>query len=193
MFIELTDHLRCPADHDEAYLVLLPDRSVGRDVVAGHLGCPVCGWNTSFTQGQVDFGGGTPASGDTALSPEAVHAFLGLGGPGGFVALVGAATGLIPDLVPVLRGIHLVAINPAFQVGEGFPGSVLRSAILPLKRGSMRGVVLGADVASDAGWVRQAARATLPGLRICGEGPAPDLAEVEVLASSARAWVAKNK
>ena len=25
MFIELTDHLRCPEDHEEAYLVLLPE------------------------------------------------------------------------------------------------------------------------------------------------------------------------
>jgi hypothetical protein len=25
LFIELTDHLRCPNDHDESFLVLLPD------------------------------------------------------------------------------------------------------------------------------------------------------------------------
>ncbi len=42
MHIELTDLLRCPADHDEAFLVLLPDRMEGRRVLAGHLGCPMC-------------------------------------------------------------------------------------------------------------------------------------------------------
>ena len=42
MFIELTDHLRCPADHDEAFLVLLPDELDGRSVRTGTLGCPVC-------------------------------------------------------------------------------------------------------------------------------------------------------
>ena len=42
MFIELTDHLRCPADHDESFLVLLPLDLAGRDVVQGTLGCPVC-------------------------------------------------------------------------------------------------------------------------------------------------------
>ena len=26
MFIELTDHLRCPEDHEESFLVLLPDQ-----------------------------------------------------------------------------------------------------------------------------------------------------------------------
>ena len=38
MFIELTDHLRCPADHAESYLVLLPDRMDGRSVREGRLG-----------------------------------------------------------------------------------------------------------------------------------------------------------
>ena len=43
MFIELTDHLRCPADHEESYLVLLPDEIRERSVRAGRLGCPVGG------------------------------------------------------------------------------------------------------------------------------------------------------
>ena len=42
MFIELTDHLRCTANHAEQYLVLLPDTMADRSVQAGELGCPVC-------------------------------------------------------------------------------------------------------------------------------------------------------
>jgi hypothetical protein len=38
MFIELTDHLRCPEEHDEASLVLLPDELAGRSVRTGTLG-----------------------------------------------------------------------------------------------------------------------------------------------------------
>ena len=34
MFIELTDYLRCPADHAESYLVLLPDEMQERSVRA---------------------------------------------------------------------------------------------------------------------------------------------------------------
>jgi hypothetical protein len=38
LFIELTDYLRCPRDHAEAYLVLLPDEVVDRGVRSGELG-----------------------------------------------------------------------------------------------------------------------------------------------------------
>ena len=51
MFIELTDHLRCPADHTESYLVLLPDEMQDRSVRTGRLGCPVCGRTYVLTDG----------------------------------------------------------------------------------------------------------------------------------------------
>lgn len=192
MFIELTDHLRCLAGHAEAYLVLLPERMEGRSVQAGHLGCPVCGWSTDFHDGAVDFGGGRPGDASSRLTVEAVEALLGLSGPGGFVALLGSAAGLADALAPVLAGIGLVAVNP--------PGSMLgRPAIsrlfghdLPLKTSSMRGIVLGADLAADPAWVRSAVRAVLPGLRIVGEGNAPDLPEMTVLGSAEGVWVAKK-
>src|SRR2546421_743598 len=59
MFIELTDHLRCPADHEEQFLVLLPDRMEGRSVLSGELGCPVCGRVVRVEEGVADFGAGT--------------------------------------------------------------------------------------------------------------------------------------
>ena len=74
MFIELTDHLRCPADHDESYLVLLPDQMEGRSVRAGQLGCPVCGRTYQLTDGVLDLGGDTaepPAT--TRLEPDRAH------------------------------------------------------------------------------------------------------------------------
>ena len=67
MFIELTDHLRCPADHDESFLVLLPDRMEGRSVRTGHLGCPVCGRTFQLADGVLDTGD-APAPG---VRPEA--------------------------------------------------------------------------------------------------------------------------
>ncbi len=60
MFIELTDHLRCPADHDESFLVLLPERMEGRSVRAGRLGCPVCGRTFELVDGVLDLGGAAP-------------------------------------------------------------------------------------------------------------------------------------
>src|SRR3954447_26232358 len=89
MFIELTDHLRCPQDHEESFLVLLPDKMEGRSVVAGQLGCPVCGRTYEVKAGAVNFGGAPEESdqGDTVLDAAAVNALAGLSGPGGYLTL----------------------------------------------------------------------------------------------------------
>ena len=71
MFIELTDHLRCPADHEESYLVLLPDRMEERSVREGRLGCPVCGRTYTLADGILDLGGDVPEPpATTLLEPE---------------------------------------------------------------------------------------------------------------------------
>ena len=57
MFIELTDQLRCPADHPESFLVLIPDEMEGRRVVRGTLGCPVCHAEYRIEAGVADFQG----------------------------------------------------------------------------------------------------------------------------------------
>jgi hypothetical protein len=41
--------------------------------------------------------------------------------------------------------------------------------------------------------VREAARATLPGLRVVGQGPEPELPELELLASAEGHWVAARR
>jgi len=71
MFIELTDHLRCPADHDEAFLVLLPDRVEGRSVRTGTLGCPICDRRFALQDGVLDTGdvSSPPASGHPSPWP----------------------------------------------------------------------------------------------------------------------------
>jgi len=98
MFIELTDHLRCPAGHDESFLVLLPDHIEGRDVRSGQLGCPVCGRTFQLVDGVFDTGDApTPApsgSGTSRLDAQGLSALVGLSGPGGYLALVGAVTAL---------------------------------------------------------------------------------------------------
>ena len=70
MYIELTDHLRCPADHEESYLVLLPDRVEDRSVRAGQLGCPVCGRSFALVDGVLDVGG-APEPLDAGAGPRA--------------------------------------------------------------------------------------------------------------------------
>jgi len=193
MFIELTDHLRCPADHEEAYLVLLPDLVERRDVRSGQLGCPVCGWETTVSEGVVDFGGGTPALRPTALSAEGIRAFLGLSGPGGYAALVGGPAVLASELATSLRGVALVLVNPPLATVVEPPVSILRGGRIPVKRASMRGVVLGADFASDPAWVTRAVNAVLPGLRVVVEGTPVEMPGIEVLAEAEGVWVGRKK
>jgi uncharacterized protein YbaR (Trm112 family) len=195
VFIELTDHLRCPVDHPEQYLVLLPDRIVERSVIAGRLGCPVCGRTYEVTEGVAELGGPAPLPpSGTALDPAAMHVLLGLSGAGGYAALVGTAAESWRGLAEAQPGVALVAVNPPAGISDAAPLlSVVRAPILPLKARSLRGVVLGGDVAGDMRWVREAARATLPGLRVVGQGTEPALPELELLASAEGHWVALRR
>jgi uncharacterized protein YbaR (Trm112 family) len=191
MFIELTDHLRCPADHEESYLVLLPDRIEARSVREGRLGCPVCGRTYPLVDGVVDLGGNRPPlSQSTVLTPEALTALVGLGGPGGYLVLVGRPAAGWREVAAINPGVGLVAVNPGDEV-EDEPGvSVLRADALPIKSRSMRGVVLGAPYGDDPHWVGEAMRVVLPGLRVVGEGQVPERPDLELMAAAGGAWVA---
>ena len=191
MFIELTDQLRCTADHAESYLVLLPGAMEGRQVMSGDLGCPVCGRVVRIVDGLADFGGGGGSNG-TALTAEAVAAFLGISGPGGYVALVGGVASLADELAKLLPDVGLALINPPDGASADSAAGILRAGRLPIKTGSMRGVVLGADLSRDSAWVRDAVRAVLPGLRVVGESGEPPEGLVEVLARSPECWVGKK-
>ena len=195
MFIELTDHLRCPADHAEQYLVLLPDRIVDRSVIAGRLGCPVCGRTYAVTEGVAEFGSSPVVSGgESPLDPEAMHVLLGLSGPGGYAVLVGSSASAWQMLAEQNPGVALAAVNPPPGVVDTPPVlSVLRAPLIPLKARSVRGVVLGPEFAADPAWVRDAARVTLPGLRVVGQGLPPDLGELELLATADGFWVASRR
>jgi uncharacterized protein YbaR (Trm112 family) len=191
MFIELTDHLRCPSDHDEQFLVLLPDRMEGRSVRSGQLGCPVCGRVFRLDDGVFD-AGDAPSCRDelSALTVEALAALAGLHGPGGYLVLVGAPAALSLEIAGQFPGVALVAVNPPAGVADGDLVSVLRGDTIPLKTRSMRGVILGPAFGGDPRWVREAARVVLPGLRVVGEGADPAVEEVEVMASAGGVWVA---
>ncbi|HYF38471.1 MAG TPA: hypothetical protein VD930_02200 [Gemmatimonadales bacterium] len=190
MFIELTDHLRCPEDHDESFLVLLPDKLVGRFVRTGQLGCPVCGRTFELTDGVFDTGSAPhPAIQPSSLTGEAVSVLAGLSGPGGYLALVGPPASLWGEIAERMPGVALVAVNPASEVTDGDGVSVIRSGRIPLKSRSLRGVVLGRPYAEDPYWVGEAARVVLPGLRLVGEGSDPPDDLVDIMASTGATWV----
>lgn len=190
MFIELTDHLRCPASHDEQFLILMPDEIAERDVIRGSLSCPVCHRTYPIEDGVARFGSGaSPASAPSALTGEGILALLGLGSPGGYAALVGASARAAPELASLLPGVALVLVNAPAAVPSVPLSSRLTAPRLPVKAGTMRGVVLGAGAASDEAWVEEAIRAVLPGNRVVGEGEAPVHPELELAASIPGCWV----
>jgi hypothetical protein len=195
MFIELTDHLRCPVDHDESFLVLLPDRIEGRSVIEGQLGCPVCGRTFALSGGVFDTGDAPELdAGTTArLDADALTAFIGLAGPGGYLVLVGAPGDRWQEVAALNPGIALVAVNPGPEIIDAPGISVLRSGRIPLKSRSMRGVVLGRPYADSPHWMGEAARVVLPGLRIVGEGADPAADMIDVLASADGVWVGTGR
>lgn len=194
MFIELTDHLRCPNEHDESFLVLLPGTMEGRSVRTGDLGCPVCGRTFPLAEGVFETGDAPALEGTgSVLDADALTALVGLSGPGGYLTLVGAAGALWSEVAERNSGVALVAVNPPAWVVDGPGISVIRSGRLPLKTGSMRGVVLSRPFADDVAWVREAARVVLPGLRVVGEGKEPPFNIIELLASAEGVWVGTAK
>lgn len=191
MFIELTDHLRCPADHDESFLVLLPDTMEGRSVKTGRLGCPVCGRTYEIAGGVLE-AGRPPALGDAtpgALNAEAIHALAGLSGPGGYMVLVGGAAALAEEVARLTPGVALVAVNPPTDLPDSPALSVVRSERIPLKSRSMRSAVLGPGYGNDPFWIEEAVRVVLPGLRVVGEGSDPPAGTIELMASAGGVWV----
>ncbi len=182
MFLELTEILRCPAPHDESYVICAPVLMDGRDVVRGGLACPVCRAEYAIIERvawlappEERVTGADPSAAPSALTAEAVRTFLDLQGQGGFVVTVGTAGRIGRDLAALLPGVSFAAVNPPPAVTPSLELSVVRSPrLLPIRRHSLRAVIVGADVAGGP-WLAAAADALLTGLRIIveDEGTAP--------------------
>jgi hypothetical protein len=203
LFIELTEALRCPRDHEESYLVCVPAVMDGRRVVRGILGCPACQAEYPIEAGTVDFSGGPDADvsppsllapRSSSLTAEAVQAFIALRGPGGYVLLVGSAGRLGAELAERLERVHVVGVNPPEGTVPTAGFSVLRSPEgSPVKRRSMRAVVVGADAAAQSAWLDAALDTVLPGLRAVIEDEAARPAGFEELARGAGVVVGERR
>ena len=211
MFIELTEFLRCPKDHEEAHAVCLPLEMEGRDVRRGVVGCPACQAEYVIADGVVDFAdertsgradasarGGAegpvrPSAGP--LTADALATLLDLRGPGGFLLLLGAAARLGADLGPLVPDVHLVCVNAPPPEGAGrTPGcSFLRApGRLPLTTSSMRAVVLGADAAAEP-WLAEGTRVLLRGLRFVVEDERASPDGISELARGAGLFVGERR
>lgn len=190
MFIELTEILRCPNDHEESYVVCVPVEMDGRRVIRGGIGCPVCHAEYPVVDGVAYFGGEGEgrserasegaaravrprARAQVAPSPtydvSALQAFINLEGRGGYALLVGSAGRLGAEIAALVPGVHFFGVNPPDDVQPSAAFSVLRSPrALPVKTQSVRAVAVGADHAAEP-WLTDGVRVLLEGLRFVVE------------------------
>lgn len=203
MHIELTEMLRCPEPHPEAFLVLSTGEMSGRMVRHGLVGCPVCQREYRIVEGVVYFGGrGNGEEGrvpppstlpPSPFPPPVLQALLDLSGPGGYVVLLGTAARAAAGLAQLVGGIHCIGVNAPDDVAELPVLSLLRCESVIALRGSMaRGVVVGAELAQPA-WLAEAVRILLRGRRlvVVGEDVAPS--GVTHLATGQGLWVGEKQ
>jgi len=196
VFIELAEYLKCPVEHEDAFLVLATGAMKGRAIRYGTLGCPVCHAEYMVVQQTVKFGP-RPGVGEPAAplpAADAVQALIGLESPGGYVALVGSAGRLAGDLSALMRGVHFICVNPPAGIEASVSRSLVEAtATIPLRASVVRGVVLGPEYALPE-WLAEAARVLLHGQRVvaCAEGlTAP--AGMDALASGQGMWVGRKE
>jgi hypothetical protein len=171
--------VRCPERHEEAFLVMSTGEMQGRMVRSGLLACPVCGKEYPILRGIVKFsgsgeGGAVPRGATEGPAPrsqlpvdaETLQALLDLGGPGGYVVLVGSAARHAVGLAGLMSGIHFVGVNAPADVEELPVLSLLDCATgIPLRQTVARAVVVGPDHLGGE-WPTEARRVLLPGRRL---------------------------
>jgi len=199
MFIELVDALRCPAPHEESWLVASSTRMEARHIVDGVLGCPVCHAQYPVRNGVADFRRepllALPEDPDPFLHGDAttamrLAAFLGLSDALGFVVLFdewGAQASALRELVET----PIVLVDPP-PGREGEPGIsvVLSDGMPPLGAGAARATAIG-----DAGLERAAAavRITRAAGRLVAPATVPVPEGVREIARDDALWVGEKE
>ena len=199
MLIDLVDDLRCPRPHEPTWLVASADRTDGRDIVEGTLGCPICHAEYPIRAGVVWFrrpSGETWHAEGIQPAPDAeaamrLAAFLDLSDARGFALLAGSWAGAAPllrDLVPT----HLVVLDPTPGIasGQGISALEVETAI-PLADAACRGVALDARHAVPA-YVDDAVRVLRPRGRLVAPASVPIPAGATELARDGQLWVAER-
>jgi len=194
MHIELTELMRCPKGHDEAFLVLATAVMKGRHVQGGILGCPVCRVEVPVVKGVAMFSRESGNSGKPGKVPsaDALQALLGLSNAGGTIAMVGSAGGVANELASLLGGTHVICIDaPEGMSHSDQVSHVVWDSGIPLKKNSARGVVIGSEMAREP-WLSEAGRIVLKGLRVVVLGGAAKVEGLQTMAQSPDAWVGQK-
>jgi uncharacterized protein YbaR (Trm112 family) len=158
----LIDMLRCPAAHEDSWLVATSTRTGQRHILDGKLGCPVCKATYDIIEGEVLFGTAAVLRSAITIDDEAAFRLAAQ------LHLVEAPqpvmlTGTWSRAVAPLR--HIVPMVTFFvgdattvpQVDEKVSTMRLPATGIPLATGALRGLALDRAHAADA-YLRAAAR-----------------------------------
>ena len=192
MLIELVDVLRCPVPHEETWLVAAADRTEGRQIVEGTLGCPVCRAEYPVRGGVADFSGGAalrasavPASDEAAWR---IAALLDLTPGPGFALLFGAWASYAA-ILGSLSPVPLLLVNPPAGAQPPDASVILVRDVLPLAQGRARAAAIDPTLSIAASMAVAAVRSRG---RILGPSSMPLPANLNELARDADGWVAER-
>lgn len=169
MFIELAEHLACPARHaEQAHCILIPDEIVDRMVARGTVACPVCRAEYPISAGIVRFGEPSfPDAPGAVPTADVIQALLDLSSPGGYVVLLGSAAARAEELAALRSGVHMVTVNDPRAENALGSSRLYAEGMIPLRSSVARGVVIGGEY-TTAAWLEDAARVLLRGRRLVG-------------------------
>ncbi|MHB0949095.1 MAG: hypothetical protein ACYC3Q_08530 [Gemmatimonadaceae bacterium] len=170
MHAELIDALRCPHPHADSWLVAMATRTVGRDLIEGTLGCPVCRAEYPITGGVVQFAAPLPvipppAPGAAEEEAMRVAALLDLTDARGVALLLGAWGARAPTVQRIAPSRLLLLDPPAGVPLGGGVFAIDAGTAVPLAAGSMHAAAIDAAHGS-AHQVEAVVQAVKPGGRI---------------------------
>lgn len=194
MFIELVESLRCTRPHEETWLVAAAQRTEGRDIVTGTLGCPICGSEYPIVDGIADFAtrkrDPIPSRLESPDEAMRLAATLDLADPNGFAILTGDWGAHAHDLAAIVEN-QLLLVNPPADVASGGGVSILRmDDRLPIARGSARAAAIDSAHADVAKEVADTVRS---GGRVIGPASLPLPEGLRELARDEAVWVAERE
>lgn len=196
MLLELIDSLRCPASHEETWLVASVDAWRGAHVARGVLGCPICRAEYPIADGVIDFtrSGSAPAlSADAGAGTEHAEvlrlaAQLDLREPGGLVLLAGCYAPLAAWLQSVTAAQYVVVATAGAPIPRGAETGLVVGERLPLAAQTVRAAALDAAAAQEP-LLTEFTRVLRPEARLVAAASVPVPPRVRELARDEREWV----
>jgi hypothetical protein len=194
MQLEIAERLRCPRAHAATPLIIVAQRTVERDLVAGVAGCMSCHLEADVRDGDVFFPGASRESVVTAsATPDALDrlvALLGLAEPGGAVLLTGRYAALAAAVASTVD-VHVVTLNAEPARGAGVSAVHLTEPVVPFSDNTFRAAALDHETSMPV--LLDTVRALQVGGRLLAALPLERPFGIRELARDATEWVGERE